>query len=299
MNLAELHANPQAGGRPGWRAALSLRYARRGERTVLAENRHVGPLRVQRPLYPEGEAVCQTLLLHPPSGLVGGDALQIDLDLGPGAQAQVTTPGAGKWYRSAGDWARQTLNLRVAEGAVLEWLPQETLFFDACRARAATRIDLAADARLLYWDIQCLGRQASGEAFERGELRLELQLHRAGRLVWRERGGLGRGTGPDPQLTSPVAWAGLRVNGTWLLSLPTFPAGGAALLETLRAIPARDDARRGLTYVPGPQDGAGVLVARYLGQDSEAARHWFTALWQAARPTLCGRDAVVPRIWST
>ena len=66
---------------------------------------------MQKPLYPEGKAVCQTILLHPPSGIAGGDQLHIPARVGPQAHAQITTPGAGKWYRSGGADASQNLSL--------------------------------------------------------------------------------------------------------------------------------------------------------------------------------------------
>ena len=79
-----------------WHAELRLGFARAGERTVLRENRHLGTLRVQKVLYPEGEAVCQAIVLHPPSGIAGGDHLTIEVDVAAGAHAQLTAPGAGK-----------------------------------------------------------------------------------------------------------------------------------------------------------------------------------------------------------
>ncbi len=82
---------------PSWHAELYLGFARNGEGTVLRENRHCGPLRVQKALYPEGDAVCQAIVLHPPSGIAGGDQLAIAVDVASGAFAQLTTPGAGKW----------------------------------------------------------------------------------------------------------------------------------------------------------------------------------------------------------
>ena len=130
-----------------WHAELHLGFARTGERTVLRENRHRGPLRVQKALYPEGDAVCQAIVLHPPSGIAGGDQLAIAAEVGAGAHAQLTTPGAGKWYRSGGVEASQCIELTVGEGATLEWLPQETIVFDGAQARMETHVSLAADVR--------------------------------------------------------------------------------------------------------------------------------------------------------
>jgi urease accessory protein len=81
---------------------------------------------VQKSLYPEGGAVCQNVIVHPPGGIVGGDTLAVNVDAGPGVHAQLTTPGAAKCYRSSGAFARQRIGLRAARGAVLEWIPQET-----------------------------------------------------------------------------------------------------------------------------------------------------------------------------
>ena len=123
----------------GWDARLELAFERGGGRTVLTTRRHVGPLRVQKSLHPEGPDVCQAIVVHPPGGIVGGDSLAIGIDAGVGAHAQLTTPGAAKWYRSAGPVAHAATALRLAAGAIVEWLPQETILFDGARASIALR----------------------------------------------------------------------------------------------------------------------------------------------------------------
>jgi urease accessory protein len=275
---------------PAWQAELNLGFASSGERTVLRENRHRGPLRVQKALYPEGEAVCQTILLHPPSGIAGGDQLEISATVGAGAHAQITTPGAGKWYRSGGTDASQGIAFDVQAGATLEWLPQETILFDGARARMETRVALAADSRFIGWDILCLGRAAAGERFEHGRFDFFYRIDRAGKPLWIERGGF---AGGDAILHSPAGWSGATVCGTLLCSFPELPQQAVSLLEACRAIAPTDDASHGLSALPG------LLVARYLGDNSEAARLWFAELWKILRPACCGRPAVIPRIWNT
>lgn len=272
----------------GWRARLSLGFTRHEGKTILSRREHLGPLRVQKPLYPEGEPVCHAIVLHPPSGIAGGDQLDIEVDVTAGAHALLTTPGAGKWYRSGGPRAGQRLNFTVAAGGVLEWLPQETIVFDGALADIASRFDLADAAGFIGWEVLCLGRRAARETFRSGELRLETRLRRAGQPIWLERGRL---AGGSPLLDSPAGLAGASVVATLLAVGPGLDADLTAACREVGAPEA--DARHGVTRLPD------ILVARYLGHSSEAARHWLAGLWQVLRPAVAGRAATTPRIWNT
>src|SRR5262249_52335552 len=153
-----------------------------GDRTVLAERRHDGPLVVQKPLYPEGPDVCHAIVVHPPGGIAGGDQLSLRAAIDNGSHALLTTPGAGKWYRSAGPMAQQSLAFDVR--GTLEWLPRETIVFDGALAELDTRIELAEGARFIGWEVVCLGRRGSGERFRRGRLKLSTHIGREARTVY-------------------------------------------------------------------------------------------------------------------
>jgi urease accessory protein len=273
----------------GWEATLALSFVRAAARTELHERRHSGPLRVQRPFYPEGGDVCHVYVLHPPGGLVGGDRLRIEVRAETGAHALLTTPAAGKLYRSQGSRASQQQILRVAPGARLEWLPQETIAFEGARAELSTRVELSGDAGFLGWEIVCLGRPAAGERFERGELRQSIEILRDERPLYVERGAYLAGAAV---LSAPWGLAGQPVFGTLVCAV----AGASACVEAARALAAQPAWAPGLAAVSGWDE---LLVARYLGPSAEQAREFFTALWRQLRPALLQREVSLPRIWRT
>jgi urease accessory protein len=271
----------------GWLARLRLEYACADGRTALAQRTHIGPLAVQKPFYPEGPAVCHTLILHPPGGIVGNDTLDIEVKLKEGSQVLVTMPGAGKWYRSQGAAATQRLSIDVGPDAMLEWLPPETILFNGAAAKLRTVIELAAGGDYLGWDILCLGRTASGEKFDAGEIHQSTDISIAGAPIWGERCRL---RGGSPLLESPVGLAGAPVSAVMLAAGKSIPA---ELLAQCRAVKPETRARTGISAMPN------ILVARYVGDSSEQAKRYFVALWQVLRPFVGGRAAVPPRIWNT
>ncbi len=269
---------------PGWRAELALGCERRGARTVLAGKRQLGPLTVQRPFYPEGE-VCHLYVLHPPGGIVGGDSLAIDVDLGPGARALVTTPGAGKFYRSAGDDALLTQRLSVAAGAGLEWFPQESILFPGARVRSRTEIALQADASFIGWELLSLGRPVIGERFDSGALRAGFSITRDGRPLLMDRLSVTR----PHHLDGPSGLRGWPVTGTFVAT----GCDAGAVRAAREAVGAPSGLLLGITLLDD------LLVARGLAGTSEPLQRVFCALWTTLRPMLLGRAACPPRIWAT
>jgi urease accessory protein len=270
----------------GWEAQLKLSFVRDGARSVLHERVHTGPLRVQRPFYPEGDGVCHVYVLHPPGGLVGGDRVHLDVSAEAGVHVLLTTPAAGKLYRSAGSLSEQMQTLRVAAGALLEYLPQETIAFDGAHGQLSTRVELSGDARFMGWEMLCLGRPAAQERFTRGTLGQSIELSRDGRVSLHERGWH---VGGSAALSAPWGLANWPVLGTFVCAAHD----AASCIERARevALPSV-----GLAAMSGWDD---LLVARYLGPSVEQGRAFFVELWSVLRPVLLGREACAPRIWRT
>lgn len=272
---------------PSWRAHLKLHYAASGSKTVLREQCHFGPLRVQKPFYPEGPQTCHSYLIHPPGGVVGGDKLAIEISAAPSAHAVVTTPGATKFYRSAGPRATQINRLSVAHGGALEWLPQETIIYHQADVKAHTMVTLEPGASFIGWEMICLGLPASQQPFRCGHLDQRL-------TVWQ---------GDCPLLIDP-----LRIENEDDIIDANWGLGGRPVAGTLIATLANDDvigAIRQCAKAMAPANYFGVTrihgltVCRFLGQDVGTGFKVFRKAWELLRPAALNQKACAPRIWAT
>ena len=274
-----------------WQGRLELAYRRDAERTIVLD-RHDGPLRVLKSLYPESPQVCHSVLVHPPGGIVGGDVLAIDSTLADGAHALITTPGATRFYRSLGEPALQHVQVRAASGARLEWLPLETLAYSGCIAETRMRFELAADAEMIGWDVLALGLPASDQGFGRGSYTQSIELPGC----WLERGRIA--AGDARLLDSPLGWDGQRVLATlW------FAAGSALRVERREALL---DAARERVVEHSLRERCGataandrVVVLRALAPRVEPAMQLLAAVWARWRETAWQLPACAPRVWRT
>ncbi len=275
----------------GWHGHLQLDYTRRGDRTI-ALDRHHGPLRVLQRLYPEGDAVCHQVLVHPPGGIVGGDVIALDATLATGSHALITTPGATRFYRSAGPLALQQVQMDVAPGARLEWLPLETIAYNRCEAENRLRFTLAPGAQMMGWDVLALGLPAAGQPFVQGSFLQHLALPG----VWLERG---RIAGDDRLLMdSPLGLAGHTVLATlWLADGQALPRErNEALIDGARAV---IDSSAVSTTAGVSATAPSLLVLRALGHRVEPVMALLQQVWGAWRQLHWGLAPCPPRVWRT
>ena len=279
---------------PQWPARLTLGFsAQESGRSVLSTRVHEGPILVQRALYPEGPRVCHVTVLHPPSGIAGGDTIDIDIDVRAGAHATLTTPGATRWYKANGQAARQTVRLAVAAGARLEWLPMDNLFFEETDALSRTEIDLQSGAVAIGWDISQLGSITRPTHWETGRARMELALKVDGRLAWVDQGTIGA---ESPLRGAVTGLAGLPVVASFWSFGPMLEA---ARQEALCArLPWQHNIRAGATQIP-LSDGQALTLVRCIGLHAEDVRRLWVEVWQHLRPAFLKIPGVPLRLWST
>ena len=283
------------GDTPGWTGHLQLDYRLDDGRTT-ALDRHHGPLRVLQRLYPEGPAICHHVLVHPPGGVVGGVVLALDATLAAGSHALITTPGATRFYRSAGGLAQQRVTAQIGPGARLEWLPMEAIAYRRCRAENQLSFQLEAGAQMIGWDLLALGLPAAAELFDEGQFLQQLSLQAPGQTPWLERGHI---NGQDRELLDgPLGLAGQSVLGTmWLADGQAIAREQCeALLDAARALLQASPlaASAGVTALQ-----PGLLVLRVLAPRVEPAMHLLQAVWAAWRQRHWGLAPVPPRLWRT
>jgi urease accessory protein len=242
-------------------------------------------------LYPEGDAVCHNVLVHPPSGLVGGDTLDMHVTVGEGAHGLVSTPGATRFYRSEAGLATQQVHARLETGARLEWLPLEAIAYNDCDGLNRAVFDLAPEAELMTWDITALGLPAADLPYVQGTFRQHLEISG----VWLERGTI---NATDTRLmNSPLGLAGQRCMATLVFAAGSAIAderidrGLACARELLEASELRLTA--GATS-PHKQ----VIVLRVLSPVTEPAMQLLRQVWAAWRHEMWGMSVTVPRLWN-
>ncbi|MEM7024235.1 MAG: urease accessory protein UreD [Pseudomonadota bacterium] len=242
-----------------------------------------------RVLFPNAPAadVPHAVLVTTSGGMVGGDRLDIAVEAGRDAKALVTTQAAEKIYRSSGATSHLTATVHARRGAWLEWLPQETILFDAARLRRTTSVRLERDARVLAGEILVFGRHAHGEALKRGLLQDRWHVRSEDRLIWADSTRLDGDVAT--RLAAPFGFAGAAASATLIYAGPD----ASALRDPLRELIGESDSelRCGATALPD------LLVCRWLARDAARLRLSFGQVWAGFRCVAAALPKKLPATW--
>jgi urease accessory protein len=277
----------------GVRGVAEIGFACRDGATHLTHLYQHDPMRVLFPAAEAGDASL-AVLVTTSGGLVAGDRIRVAVRLGSGAALHVTASAAEKIYRSTGATTGIAQDLSVGSAAWLEYLPPETILFDGARLRRHTTVALAPGAGFLGGGIIVFGRRARGECFTHGLLHEEWQVSRDGALVWGDALHLDEANGGDiaAVIADPACFDRAASCATLILAPPKGDPRG--LVEGARAVQQQSLApglRAGVTAV------GGLVVARWLGPDSQALRRAFGDLACHLRAAAMGLPPHLPRLW--
>ena len=297
MRTSEKPANNVAYG--PWTQAPPVRPAPRGGEvrlvlkrapdgtTGIADLFHAQPLRVLFP-YTERGDIFQAAIACVSGGLVGGDRLDIAVTLEDGGGATVIGQAAEKIYRSLGPDCEVETQLRAGAGAWLEYLPQETILFDAARLRRRTQVFLGEASRFLGGSIVVFGRTARGEKLSHGLLHDAWEIRGGdGRLKWKD--ALHIDGDFEALLANPATFGGATAYGSLVFA-------GDKAAQYLAAV--REIAPQSPTLRSGATSFRDLLIVRFLGSNTLELRGAFAAVWKHLRATAGNLPPALPRLWS-
>ena len=267
-----------------WIAKLELHFSKSITKTFLSQRKHIGPLTIQRPFYPEG-SVCHVYLLHPPGGVVGGDNLSIEIGNDPGTSALITTPGATKIYRTmSGKNSSVSQNFNIASNSTFEWLPLETIIFPGAESEFSTKFSLYGDAKLAAWEVQCLGLPVNNEPFNDGQLNFNFEIWRNDKPILLDKLVIN-----ESELNNIAGLGGYQVFGTFVIS----DISDKVINLVRDKIINNDDCICGVTQIEG------ITIIRCLANRTNLIQNFFKDIWEQARPLVFNMKASPPRVWAT
>jgi urease accessory protein len=254
---------------------LSLGVARVGGVTRRVRAGEDGPLRVR---FPEsGSGDLEAMIVNTAGGIAGGDRHHIEISAGHQARLTVTTAAAEKVYRSLEPDSEIDVKLRVAEGARVYWLPQETILFDRARLRRSFEIELAGDASLVMAEAVVFGRAAMGETVEQGRFVDRWRLRHDERLIYADTMRLDGAI--SQRLAEPAVARGAIAMAT-VIAAP----GDEAMVERVRALADHFSAEVGVSTWNG------LAMARLCAEDGARLRADLATVVAAF-------GGALPRLW--
>ncbi len=231
--------------------------------------------------FPKTGTPLEGVIINTGGGVAGGDRVTHSATLAGGASVLLTTQAAERIYRSTGRPSQIGVSLNLAQGAVLAWLPQETILYNNSRLNRRFDIDMAADASLLMAEIVVFGRREMGETVAGGHYADRWRVRRGGSLAFAENIDLAGDLGAA--MNRPAIANGARIIATVLF----VDERAEYQLELVRKTLAKAASRIAASAWNG------LLCIRCLGHDLEAVRE------DVSRAICALRRQPMPRVWRT
>ena len=128
--------------------------------------------------------VPEAVVVNTAGGLTGGDQIEIDMEVDPFGELCITSQAAERIYRAGQGTVRICGRLDVGEGALMEWMPRETILYDGSGLDRSVEVSLCPASRFLSVDMMIFGREAFGERIKRIHLNDQRRVFRAGKLIF-------------------------------------------------------------------------------------------------------------------
>jgi urease accessory protein len=275
------------------RLRLRFEAVRSAKLTVLKECEQQPPLKVVR-AFPLNDGGALVHLNNLSGGVLGGDLLELAVEIGPAAVVQLTSTGATRLYRSrrGAPAARQSARILVGENGLLEYLPDPLIPFSGSRYCQETVVELSAGAGLFWWETVAPGREARGELFAYELLHLKTDISASGRPIALERIRLEPSERPP---SSPVRLGPYRYFSSFYICRAGVESSRwleleARLGELARHLSSPARVLWGVSTLP-----AEGLIVRALSVKGWDIRTGLSAFWRSAKLYLYGSDATPPR----
>lgn len=271
-----------------WLGELELRFSVQKGKSVLTKCRHSGPFVVQRSFYSEEDKITpHVYLLHLSGGLVGGDQLILDVQLETNSRALLTTSSASKFYRTNGLYASQKNVFKLANNAILEWVPQNIIFFPKSKAKINTTFILENGARIIAFEILCFKSVILNLDFSPEEINVFLNINLSNSVGLKER----------LQMNKLEDYI-IKLGGFKMSALFFAAPSNEKMLRQIRKLLGRELVDNN-SQIGGVTLLDELLIVRLLGNDNQSLKKMLYCIWSIVRPIIIGKNIVIPRIWST
>jgi len=124
-------------------------------------------------------------MINTAGGITGGDDFAFTASAEQNAHLTLTTQAAERVYRAQPEQVATVNNrLFVSAGARLDWLPQETILFEASALKRRMHVELDEGASLLLVEPLVFGRAAMGETLKNAYFSDRIDIRRQDRPVF-------------------------------------------------------------------------------------------------------------------